>query len=125
MAITRDVESANYLRDLCHAAAVKGGWWIDLATGAPKDRNVGEMLMLTVSEIAEAMEGHRKNKMDNHLPHRKSVEVELADALIRIFDLAGGLELDIGGALREKMKYNAERPDHKIENRQQPDGKKY
>jgi hypothetical protein len=27
--------------------------------------------------------------MDDHLPHRKMGEVELADALLRIFDLAG------------------------------------
>ena len=39
--------------------------------------------MLTISEIAEAMEGERKNLMDDHLPHRKMAEVEIADAYIR------------------------------------------
>ena len=29
-----------------------------------KERNVGEMLMLVVTELSEAMESHRKNKID-------------------------------------------------------------
>lgn len=35
-------------------------WWQDLLTGEPIKRNVGELLMLAVSELAEALEGHRK-----------------------------------------------------------------
>jgi NTP pyrophosphatase (non-canonical NTP hydrolase) len=116
---------ANYLQDRCHGAAVNSGWWSDLETGERKQKNVGELLMLVVSEIAEAMEGHRKNLMDDKLPHRKMVEVELADALIRIFDMAGGLGLDIGGAMSEKLEYNQRREDHKIENRKLENGKKY
>lgn len=81
-------------------------------------------MMLIVTEVAEAKEGHRKSKMDDHLPHRQSVEVELADALIRIADLAGALGLDLGGATVEKLAYNANRPDHKIENRKAENGKK-
>ena len=76
-----------------HAANKK--WWVDLQTGQPIERNVGEMLMLVVSELAEAMEGHRKNLMDDHLPHRKMAEVEMADALIRLLDIGGGLGVDI------------------------------
>ena len=34
------------------------------------------------------MEGARKDLMDTHLKHRSMMEVELADAIIRIFDLA-------------------------------------
>lgn len=100
-------------------------WWTDPATGLPKERNVGEMLMLAVSELAEAMEGPRKNLMDDKLPHRKMFEVELVDAVIRIFDLAAGLGLDLGGAFEEKMKYNHTRSDHKPENRVKPGGKAY
>lgn len=100
-------------------------WWQDLSTGLPKDRNVGELICLIHSELSEAMEGHRKNLMDDKLPHRKMIEVELADAMIRIFDMAEGLNLDIGGAFVEKMKYNAIREDHKPENRIKEGGKKY
>jgi NTP pyrophosphatase (non-canonical NTP hydrolase) len=52
-------------------------------------------------------------------------EVELADAVIRIFDLAGAYDMDLGGAIAEKMAFNAERADHKIENRNADGGKAY
>ena len=92
--------------------AANDRWWRDLHTGERVARNVGELLMLTVSEIAEAMEGHRKSLNDAHLPHRTSIEVELADAVIRIFDIAGGLGLDLAGAFEDKLAYNAKRADH-------------
>jgi NTP pyrophosphatase (non-canonical NTP hydrolase) len=110
---------------MIHGTCVDAGWWTDLETGEPKDRNVGELLMLIVSEVAEAMEGHRKGLMDNHLPHRTMFEVELADVLIRIFDLAGRHNLDLGAAVNEKWLYNMRRDDHKLENRKQPGGKAY
>lgn len=82
-------------------------------------------LMLIVSELAEAMEGHRKGLQDDKLPHRSMLEVELADALIRLLDLAGKLDLDLGGAYVEKMRFNAVRADHKPEAREADGGKKY
>ena len=113
----------NHLVDLTHTANKK--WWLNLEDGSPKERNVPEMLMLIVSELAEAMEGHRKGLKDDKLPHRDMLEVELADALIRLFDLAGGLKLDLGGAYVEKMIYNENREDHKREARLADGGKKY
>lgn len=64
-------------------------WWHDPATGAPISRNMGELCMLMISEVAEAMEGERKDLMDDKLPHRKMAEVEMADVVIRLLDLAG------------------------------------
>lgn len=99
-------------------------WWLD-AEGNLLDRNKGELLMLMVSEISEAMEGERKDLMDDKLPHRKMAEVELADCLIRIFDYASAFGYDLQGAYSEKRDYNMERADHKIEARQQAGGKKW
>lgn len=100
-------------------------WWYDLHSGEKLNRNVGELLMLCVSELSEAMEGHRKNLPDDKLPHRSMFEVELVDTLIRIFDIAGGMGLDLEGAYQEKMKYNASREDHTREARLRHNGKKY
>ena len=52
------------------------------------------------------------------------VEVEFADAFIRLADLAAAMNLDLGGAIQEKFKYNQTRSDHKIENRKKEHGKK-
>jgi len=116
-------EQINNLAFVVHHNNKK--WWTDLKTGEPLNRNVGEMLMLIVSEIAEAMEGHRKGLKDDHLPSRPMIEVELADAVIRIFDIAAGLKLDLGGAYVEKMSYNQTRKDHTVEARLAEGGKAY
>ena len=113
----------NSYANECHEANRK--WWIDINTGEPLQRNFGELIALCHSELSEALEGHRKNLMDDHLPHRRMVEVELADTLIRIFDLAGALGYNLEAAYQEKMQYNRNREDHKHEQRMKADGKKY
>lgn len=107
----------------CHRANAK--WWVNIETGEPLKRNKGELLMLIVSEIAEAMEGERKDLMDDKLPHRKMAEVELADAMIRIFDYADAFGYDLHGAFEEKMKFNATREDHTHEARKIAGGKQF
>jgi NTP pyrophosphatase (non-canonical NTP hydrolase) len=110
--------------EVCHGLAKEAGWWTDLETGLPVKRNKGELFMLMVTELAEGYEGVRKNMMDDHLPNRKMEEVELADTIIRILDHAGAHNLDVAGALVDKLRYNVNRADHKIENRKKEGGKK-
>lgn len=145
-----------------HENNVQVGWWDSPC--------IETKLMMIITELAEAIEGHRKDLMDDHLPHRKMAEVELADALIRTLDLMGyvGVEFefipfdtdnefpvlmyvasrlvnvnelntlasfllhiaaveayDIMAALTEKVAYNKKRSDHKRENREKQNGKKY
>lgn len=159
---------------------VSAGWWNG-------DVCIYEKMQLISTEIAEATEGERKDLMDDHLPHRKMAEVELADALIRTLDLGGrlgflyrdefaiphgfvslrnsigmqhlGLNMrvsklatdywlgspstiyssliasivkcaeingyDIEVAMFEKLEYNKTRSDHKVENRNKTNGKKF
>ena len=84
----------NELAKRIHTLNAK--WWIDLETGKPIQRNIGELLALVVSELAEALEGERKNLMDDHLPHRRMPEVEMADAAIRLMDFAAGFKFPLG-----------------------------
>jgi len=100
-------------------------WWTDLETGQPIERNTGQLLMLCVSELAEAMEGDRKNLMDDKLPQYKMFDVELVDCFIRLADLFGAKNIPFEEIYQAKMAYNAQRADHKIENRKLENGKKY
>lgn len=118
-------EEINFLAKICFEASKKAGWHTNLATGELIDRNKAEMICLMHSELSEAMEGERKNLMDDHLPNRPMAEVEMADAVIRIMDYCGRWGYDIGGAIFEKLSYNANRADHKIENRQKEGGKQF
>lgn len=115
--------SLNDLSQECHA--LNETWWRDPKTGERIQRNKGELLMLIVSEISEAMEGERKDLADDHLPHRRMAEVELADAIIRICDYAGAHGYDLEGAVREKLAYNKKRADHKPAARLQAGGKRW
>lgn len=137
--ILRDVDTQETIRlainnivGACHELANEAGWWTDLETGEdvrtwPAKHLTNWVLAkvaLMHSELSEGVEGYRKNLKDDKLPERDMFEVELADVVIRIFDLAGGLRLDLGGAMAEKLIYNAGREDHKLENRKSTNGKR-
>lgn len=133
-------EAVNNLVADSHGASKAAGWWNHAAIGDVTEilcdpqtsiqkllagALVAQKLCLVHSEVSEAMEGHRKGLMDDKLPHRPMIEVELADAMIRILDLAGALGLDLGGAYVEKRAFNDVRPDHKAEAREAAGGKAY
>lgn len=125
-------KSGNVLTESLHGLARDVGHWTSLADGFPyanthqkRDELIVQKLLLIHSEVSEACEGHRTGKMDDKLPHRTMLEAELADAAIRIFDLAGFLEIDLGAIIVEKSMFNADRPDHTLEERRKKGGKKY
>lgn len=116
------------LIEACHGLSYRAGWWDDPKTGKPlpfTTETFGMKIALIHSEVSEALEGYRKAMLDEHLPDRPSVEVELSDAIIRICDLAGKMGLDLPGAILDKLAYNQIRADHKLENRAKPDGKAF
>ena len=89
-------QSVKELTRLCHRIAVQKGFW-------DEKRNIGEALMLIVTELAEAMEAYRVQNHDNF-------REELADTFIRLFDLCGGLNINIGNEIEKKSFKNKLRP---------------
>jgi NTP pyrophosphatase (non-canonical NTP hydrolase) len=94
----------NELQKKIHQTAKDHGWWND-------DRDIGTILMLIVTEVAEAMEAHRENKQSSeNIPQFSGVEEELADIIIRVLDFAGHKGYDMEKILQAKMEYNDTRP---------------
>jgi len=119
-------EGIDHMVQMCHAAAQR--WWTDPATGVDLRHNplmFPTKAALIMTEIAESIEGDRCSKMDDHLPQYPMRAVELADAVIRIGDLAGAYGIPLGEIVVAKMAYNAQRSDYKAEVRAAAGGKKY
>ena len=89
-------KSLNELAQICHSIAVEKGFW-------EKERNIGEALMLIVTELAEAMEAHR-------IQDKENFKEEIADSFIRLLDLCGGLNIDIEAEIEKKSNKNKTRP---------------
>ena len=98
---------------------VEKGFW-------ENPRNKGELLMLVVSELAEALEADRKNRYSLNNPKdiaalandedfndafsshvKDTFEDEIADAVIRLFDMSAGLGIDLESHIMAKLRYNA------------------
>jgi NTP pyrophosphatase (non-canonical NTP hydrolase) len=87
-----------------HDVSVSKGWW-------DKERNEGEIIALIHSELSEALEALRgNNKKDDKVPEFLGVEVELADAIIRIMDYGHSKQYRIAEALEAKINFNKTRP---------------
>lgn len=91
------------------------------------ERNPGELLMLVVTELAEAMEAIRKNEycefnadynpeLDGDFKKhfettiKGTYEDEIADVVIRVLDLCGAAKIDIERHISYKVEYNKTRP---------------
>jgi NTP pyrophosphatase (non-canonical NTP hydrolase) len=89
-----------------YANAVAHGWH-------DEPRSFPEILMLLVSEIAEAMEEFRSHKSVTDIYYvegkPEGIPIEIADLLIRVFDFCGDTGLPLREALEIKMKYNTGR----------------
>ena len=76
-----------------HQTATSKGWWT-------LPRHFLELLCLIHSEVSEAAEAYRRREPDQR------VLEELADVVIRIFDLCGHKKWDLERAINEKMEHN-------------------
>jgi hypothetical protein len=100
----------NEMAKICHERAKAKGWW-------EKPRSDAELLMLIITELAEATEEARASKppvyfntteevtaiadpkglmklwVDNVMQKPEGELIELADAMIRLYDMAGAREV--------------------------------
>lgn len=93
------VKIINELANRCHSDAVRKGFW-------ESTPDKGNLLMLMVSELAEALEGLRGDNKSDKLEGFSAEEEELADTVIRILDYSGAFQLRIGEAITAKLTYN-------------------
>lgn len=100
-----------------HALAVSKGWYDCVDVDHPERLSPDffpAKLALVHSELSEALEAYRKHGLP--LPWYEpnmgegSIPEELADAVIRIMDLAGLLHIDLEAVILPKHAYNQKRP---------------
>lgn len=88
--------------------AIGKGWLVP-----SQPRELLHQLMLVVSELSEACEAHREGNPKCTRPNMgefSHVEEELADAVIRILQIAGEHNFRVADAIIAKMEFNETRP---------------
>lgn len=77
-----------------------------------RPRELPEILMLAVSELAEALEEYRNNMPESYEKDGKpeGAAIEMADCIIRIMDAFGKYGWDLEAAMRKKIEFNRTRP---------------
>lgn len=105
--------SFDDIAEQLHTTAVTKGFWkvLDDATQEQTDIFITKQLMMIVSEAVEVMEAIRKDKGENEIAD------EMADILIRTFDLYAGLvehgytTVSLDYAFESKTNINNSRPE--------------
>ena len=94
----------NELVKEAHKTAVEHGWW-------EKEPDFGTLIALCHSELSEALEEYRRglDPKEFYSP-AGGIPFELADVVIRVFDMCGHYGIDLESAIRDKMEYNKKRP---------------
>jgi NTP pyrophosphatase (non-canonical NTP hydrolase) len=116
------MKQLEILQNEIHDNAILKGFWEEPV-------NLGEKMMLIVTEVAEMCEAHRKGikmntsidavigltdnedfKRDFEAKVKDTFEDEMADALIRLLDMAKRQNIPIMKHIEAKMRYNSLRP---------------
>jgi NTP pyrophosphatase (non-canonical NTP hydrolase) len=119
------------ISELCkiaHKQAIDAGFWEKDTGGNWIKRNLGELIALIHSELSEALEALRHNRLQpaNEYCHflgknklklikkakweKDTFSDELADAVIRICDLAQSEGIDLEWQIEKKLAFNRTRP---------------
>jgi len=94
--------------NICHGIAQDKGWW-------ESSRSFPECLALVHAEVSEALEAYRDGsrcdiiEYDEITKKPEGIAIELADTLIRIFDLSAAFCIPLADALAVKIAYNKTR----------------